>query len=274
MTKFLCCVKLPQPVFTVCGCRRPRYSTYISDDRATPKFVQSYFVGQGHTNITEGKVRKSRGTAWREWLQNQIRFRVKRIHHPPEVWVSHLIRAGLSRGEYQALCEAGDSAEKIKTFLKRLRDKLKKTGKQNPHPHRCPLLASRYRCAATHLCHGPLSDGLWIRCGHVTCHAHGQTRPRTRPLRPSVNAFANWDSRVYSLFEDWKPEGWLARANWEIKCIVNWLRGGTRKRPVKSPSTRYLKGFELPVLTPPFPANAAADQSRMQLLSSMSRWPG
>ncbi|MGI9519093.1 MAG: glycosyltransferase [Pirellulaceae bacterium] len=79
---------------------------YISDDRATPQFVQSYFVGQGHTNITEGKVRKSRSAAWREWLQNQVGFRFKRIHHPPEVWVSHLIRAGLSRGEYLALREA------------------------------------------------------------------------------------------------------------------------------------------------------------------------
>ncbi|MGI9519092.1 MAG: glycosyltransferase, partial [Pirellulaceae bacterium] len=57
---------------------------------------------------------------------------------------------------------------------------------------------------------------------------------------------------IQSLFEDWRPEGWFAGVIWEIKCIVNWLRGGTRKRPPKPPSPRYLKGFELPVLTPRF----------------------
>lgn len=57
---------------------------------------------------------------------------------------------------------------------------------------------------------------------------------------------------VHSLFEDWQPEGWFARVIWELKCTVNWLRGGTRKRPPKPPSPRYLKGFELPVLTPRF----------------------
>ena len=78
---------------------------FISDDRATPQFVQQYFVGQGHTNIRQGKVEKTPRAAWLEWLRHQFGFRLKRFRYPPEVWVSHLIRAGLSRGEYLAMRE-------------------------------------------------------------------------------------------------------------------------------------------------------------------------
>ncbi len=58
---------------------------------------------------------------------------------------------------------------------------------------------------------------------------------------------------VISLFEDWKPAGLWPRIVWEIKCTVNWLRGGTRRRKSSGdPSTRYLADFAVPFLKPRF----------------------
>lgn len=75
----------------------------IPADRATTKYVANYFTGQGQTNILQDKIKKTAAVAKREYLRNRIAWRVKRWIREPDEWVSHLIRANLSRGEYQAL---------------------------------------------------------------------------------------------------------------------------------------------------------------------------
>ena len=81
----------------------------IPSDRATTQYIADYFVGQGQTNILQGKVKKNKATARREFLRNHLAWKWKRKKHAPDEWVSHLIRASLSRGEYQALKRLGDS---------------------------------------------------------------------------------------------------------------------------------------------------------------------
>jgi glycosyltransferase involved in cell wall biosynthesis len=77
----------------------------IPDDRATTKYIGRYFVGQGQTNIRQGKVQKSAREAFWESLRNQIKWRLKRKLAVPDEWVSHLIRANLSWGEYLGIRE-------------------------------------------------------------------------------------------------------------------------------------------------------------------------
>ena len=75
----------------------------IPSDRATTQYIANYFVGQGRTNILRGKVQKTKAMARSEFLKNQLAWKWKQNKSAPDVWVSHLIRASLSRGEYQAL---------------------------------------------------------------------------------------------------------------------------------------------------------------------------
>ena len=75
----------------------------IPDDRATTKYIGCYFVGQGITNVRLEKVDKTSSTAWREAMACQFKWRLKRYLSEPEEWVSHLIRANLSWGEYLAI---------------------------------------------------------------------------------------------------------------------------------------------------------------------------
>jgi glycosyltransferase involved in cell wall biosynthesis len=81
----------------------------IPANRATPAYVRRYFIGQGHNNIVQGKVRKSAGQALRESVSNQVAWLRKRPFARPEEWVSHLIRAGLSWGEFRELLRQGNS---------------------------------------------------------------------------------------------------------------------------------------------------------------------
>lgn len=75
----------------------------IPADRATTQYIANYFTGQGQTNILQGKVQKTVEVAKQEFLKNRLAWRIKRWIREPDEWVSHLIRANLSRGEYQAL---------------------------------------------------------------------------------------------------------------------------------------------------------------------------
>ena len=80
---------------------------FIPADRATPQYISRYFVGQGQTNILQGKTSKSAFSAFREFVGHQFAWRLKRRFSKPDEWVSHLIRASLSRGEYLAIREQG-----------------------------------------------------------------------------------------------------------------------------------------------------------------------
>ena len=80
---------------------------FIPNDRATPDYIRRYFAGQGQTNIMQGKIQKTAAKALVEFVKNQIAWRWKRHRRKPDEWVSHLIRAGLSWGEYQAIRQQG-----------------------------------------------------------------------------------------------------------------------------------------------------------------------
>ena len=79
----------------------------IPPDRATTQYIANYFVGQGRTNILQGKIQKTKTAAQAEYLKHQLAWKWKRKKSDPDEWVSHLIRASLSRGEYQALKQTG-----------------------------------------------------------------------------------------------------------------------------------------------------------------------
>lgn len=82
---------------------------FITAERATTDYVSRYFVGQGQTNIIRGKVEKTAGQAWLEAVRFKWKWKLKRYLSPAEEWVSHMIRASLSRGEYLAIREQENS---------------------------------------------------------------------------------------------------------------------------------------------------------------------
>ena len=75
----------------------------IPGDRATPRYVSQYFVGQGQNNILQGKVTKTLRQAWIEFATHRMAWHIKQPFKNPDEWVSHLIRSSLSWGEYSAL---------------------------------------------------------------------------------------------------------------------------------------------------------------------------
>ena len=76
---------------------------FIPRDRISQTYVFNYFVGQGRTNIRQGKVVKTTHQALLEALYFRSLWYLKRPLFPSEQWVSHLIRAALSMGELQQL---------------------------------------------------------------------------------------------------------------------------------------------------------------------------
>jgi glycosyltransferase involved in cell wall biosynthesis len=79
-----------------------RLQHFIPDDRATEAYIRRYFVAQGLTNIACGKIVRNRWGAFLESWYCTFLYRVKRHFAPPIQWVSHMIRASLSWGEFQA----------------------------------------------------------------------------------------------------------------------------------------------------------------------------
>ncbi len=87
-----------------------RVQHIVPADRATEKYVRSYFVGQGMANVAFNKPCKRRVAALLDCVCQSLLYRIKRNRTDSDEWVSHLIRAGLSWGEYSA--STGSKTEK------------------------------------------------------------------------------------------------------------------------------------------------------------------
>ncbi|MCM2370259.1 glycosyltransferase [Rhodopirellula sp. ICT_H3.1] len=75
----------------------------VPADRATERYVRSYFIGQGMANVALNKSCKTRVAAFLDSVWQSLLYRIKRNCTDPDEWVSHLICSGLSWGEYFAL---------------------------------------------------------------------------------------------------------------------------------------------------------------------------
>ncbi|WP_372723824.1 glycosyltransferase [Novipirellula sp.] len=73
----------------------------IPADRATERYVQSYFVGQGQANVMFGKPSRPRMAALVDAAFHSLLYRSKRHRTQPDEWVSHLIRSSISWGEFK-----------------------------------------------------------------------------------------------------------------------------------------------------------------------------
>ncbi len=76
-------------------------SHVIPDDRATENYVARYFIGQGQSNVQNGK--SMHASKWRALIAakfHQICYRLKRRSRDADEWVSHMIRSSIASGEY------------------------------------------------------------------------------------------------------------------------------------------------------------------------------
>ena len=80
-------------------CPDVKLKHFLPTDRLTESYLKRYFVGQGQANVMYGKVDRSKFAAWRDFLWSSILYRIKRRITEPDEWVSHMIRAALSKGE-------------------------------------------------------------------------------------------------------------------------------------------------------------------------------
>ena len=82
----------------------------IPSDRASERYVRKYFVGQGQTNVRLGRHSRSPIIALCDAFWQSAQYRIKRRFAEPDEWVSHMIRASLSWGEFtERGCRAGRS---------------------------------------------------------------------------------------------------------------------------------------------------------------------
>lgn len=74
----------------------------IPPERATEAYVLDYFVGQGRSLAARGKAwDASEAELLREAKTSYRSYRLKRWYAPSPTWVSHLIRSGLARGQWE-----------------------------------------------------------------------------------------------------------------------------------------------------------------------------
>jgi len=79
-----------------------RLKHFIPTDRICESYVRNYYIGQGQTNVMVGKTNRNRWLLLCEAVYNYARYAIKRHYARPLEWVSHLIRASLSWGEFKA----------------------------------------------------------------------------------------------------------------------------------------------------------------------------
>jgi glucosyl-dolichyl phosphate glucuronosyltransferase len=92
----------------------PKLKHFITADRSTAEYVGRYFIGQGWANIHYGRPTfQSRFHALRVAIHNHLCYRLKRNRAKPDEWVSHLIRAGIAWGEFQAWKQQRDEPNRI-----------------------------------------------------------------------------------------------------------------------------------------------------------------
>ncbi|QDS85999.1 GalNAc(5)-diNAcBac-PP-undecaprenol beta-1,3-glucosyltransferase [Rosistilla ulvae] len=70
--------------------------------RASEKFVRDYFVGQGMENVAAGRTVTGRMANGFDAIYSMLLYRIKRRFVEPDEWVSHMIRASISWGEFRA----------------------------------------------------------------------------------------------------------------------------------------------------------------------------
>ncbi|WP_442509426.1 glycosyltransferase [Novipirellula sp. SH528] len=82
---------------------RAKVQHIIPADRATERYVRSYFVGQGQANVMFGKQSRNWMGALRDAAFESLLYRIKRHRKAPDEWVSHMIGASISWGEFKML---------------------------------------------------------------------------------------------------------------------------------------------------------------------------
>ncbi len=76
----------------------------IPAERATPRYVFDYFVGQGTMLVAKGKPwTRSRWQLRWQYLWHQLASEVGQLCLPSPAWFAHLARAGLALGQWKAL---------------------------------------------------------------------------------------------------------------------------------------------------------------------------
>ena len=79
----------------------------IDSSRTTAQYVADYFTGQGRVLVAkEAGWCKDPAELKKEAAHELFWYRMKRYFTPSDVWVSHLIRGSLAKGQWQALSEA------------------------------------------------------------------------------------------------------------------------------------------------------------------------
>ncbi len=83
----------------------------IPPERASSKYVHDYFVGQGKILAAKGNPwTKSRTSLWVQEYWNRLMYQLKRGIAGSPVWLGHLARAGLARGQR---LQIGDRREQV-----------------------------------------------------------------------------------------------------------------------------------------------------------------
>ena len=79
----------------------------IDSPRATPEFIARYFEGQGRSLVAKGEPWTSDLQKLKKEAEHELLwFRMKRHFSRSQVWVSHLVRGSLAKGQLDALCAA------------------------------------------------------------------------------------------------------------------------------------------------------------------------
>ncbi|MDA7861674.1 glycosyltransferase [Mariniblastus sp.] len=82
----------------------------IPASRSSQEYVYDYFVGQGRALVANDKawhpdVKKMKAESQSEFKK----YKLKRLFAKSKVWVSHMIRSGLARGQWEAMRDASQS---------------------------------------------------------------------------------------------------------------------------------------------------------------------
>lgn len=81
-----------------------RVQHLITHERASEKFVRSYFIGQGRAMVARGEpwTKNHRSLYW-QLAAEFAKYRFKRHWAKSPAWLAHLIRSGLAEGQYSAM---------------------------------------------------------------------------------------------------------------------------------------------------------------------------
>ncbi|MGI9496177.1 MAG: glycosyltransferase [Mariniblastus sp.] len=76
----------------------------IPESRSSQEYVYDYFVGQGRALVANNRGWHQELGKMKAESQSELRkYKLKRLFRKSKVWVSHLIRSGLARGQWEAM---------------------------------------------------------------------------------------------------------------------------------------------------------------------------